>query len=106
MVEVINQMKEYDISQIPALNKDGSLAGIVTEVDLLKHMLEAGHDHSQTETIAAIAQPADAVFSIQDSLEDALPLVMEGNVILVTEGDQPVGILTKIDMLDFIAGQN
>jgi cystathionine beta-synthase len=106
MVEVINQMKEHDISQIPALNEDGSLAGIVTEVDLLKHRLEAGHEHSQTETIAAIAQPADAVFSIQDSLEDALPLVMEGNVILVTEGDQPVGILTKIDMLDFIAGQN
>jgi cystathionine beta-synthase len=106
MAEVINQMKEYDISQIPALNEDGSLAGIVTEVDLLKHMLETGHEHSQTETIAAIAQPADAVFSVQDSLEDALPLVMEGNVILVTEGGHPVGILTKIDMLDFIAGQN
>ena len=106
MVEVINQMKEYDISQIPALQEDGSLAGIVTEVDLLKHMLEAGHEHSQTETIAAIAQPADAVFSVQASLEEAMPSVMEGNVILVTEGDHPVGILTKIDMLDFIAGQN
>ena len=32
MAEVINQMKEFDISQIPALNEDGSLAGIVTEV--------------------------------------------------------------------------
>ena len=31
---------------------------------------------------------------------------MEGNVILVTEGDLPAGILTKIDMLDFIAGKN
>ncbi len=106
MGEVINQMKEHDISQIPALHPDGTLAGIVTEVDLLKHMLEAGHEHSQRETIAAIAQPADAVFSVQDSLEAALPSIMEGNVILVTEGDLPVGILTKIDMLDFIAGQN
>jgi cystathionine beta-synthase len=106
MTEVINQMKEHDISQIPALHPDGTLAGIVTEVDLLKHMLETGHEHSQTETIAAIAQPADAVFSIRASLEEAMPSVMEGNVILVTEGDHPVGILTKIDMLDFIAGQN
>ncbi len=106
MGEVINQMKEHDISQIPALHPDGTLAGIVTEVDLLKHMLEAGHEHSQRETISAIAQPADAVFSVQDSLEAALPSIMEGNVILVTEGDLPVGILTKIDMLDFIAGQN
>jgi signal-transduction protein with cAMP-binding, CBS, and nucleotidyltransferase domain len=35
MTVVINQMKEYDISQILALNPDGTLAGIVTEVDLL-----------------------------------------------------------------------
>ena len=106
MSEVIDQMKEFDISQVPALNPDGTLAGIVTEVDLLKHMLEAGHDHSQSETIATIVQPADAVFTVTASLEDALPAVMEGNVILITEGDHPVGILTKIDMLDFIAGKN
>ena len=69
-------------------------------------MLEAGHDHSEIETISAIAQPAEAVFSASASLEEALPAVMEGNVILVTEGEHPVGILTKIDMLDYIAGRN
>lgn len=106
MGELIEQMKAYDISQVPALNPDGTLAGIVTEVDLLKHMLEAGHDHSKLETISSITQPAQAVFSVSASLEEALPAVMEGNVILVTEGDHPVGILTKIDMLDFIAGKN
>jgi cystathionine beta-synthase len=106
MRELIEQMKEYDISQVPALHADGTLAGIVTEVDLLEHMLDAGHDHSEIETISAIAQPAEAVFSVSASLEDALPAVMEGNVILVTEGDHPVGILTKIDMLDFLTGKN
>ena len=106
MTEVINQMKEYDIYKIHILIPDGSLAGMVTEVDLLKHMLEAGHEHSEVEAIATIAQPAEAVFPIYTSLEDALPAVMEGNVILVTEGDHPAGILTKIDMLDFIAGKN
>jgi cystathionine beta-synthase len=105
MTEVIAQMKEKDISQVPALNPDGTLAGIVTEVDLLKHMLEAGHEHSHQESIAAIAQPAEAIFPVHASLEDALPSVMEGNVILITEGDHPVGILTKIDVLDFIAGK-
>ena len=105
MTEVIAQMKENDISQVPALNPDGTLAGMVTEVDLLKHMLEAGHEHSHQESIAAIMQPAEAVFPVHASLEDALPSVMEGNVILITEGDHPVGILTKIDVLDFIAGK-
>jgi cystathionine beta-synthase len=106
MGELIEQMKSHDISQVPALNPDGTLAGIVTEVDLLEHMLDRGHEHSQGETIAAITQPARAVFSVSDSLEEALPAVMSGNVILITEGNHPVGILTKIDMLDFIAGRN
>jgi len=106
MGELIQQMKEYDISQVPVLHTDGTLAGIVTEVDLLEHMLDAGHDHSEIETISVIAQPAEAVFSVSASLEEALPAVMQGNVILVTEGDHPVGILTKIDMLDYIAGVN
>lgn len=105
MIDVIAQMKENDISQVPALNPDSTLAGMVTEVDLLKHMLEAGHEHSDQETIAAITQRAEAVFPVHASLEDTLPSVMEGNVILVTEGDHPVGILTKIDVLDFIAGK-
>jgi cystathionine beta-synthase len=105
MTEVISQMKEHDISQVPALNDDGSLAGMVTEVDLLKHMLEVSHDHSDQEPISTIVQPIQAVFPFHASLEDALPAVMEGNVILVTEGDRPVGILTKIDVLDFIAGK-
>ncbi len=106
MTEVNNQMKEYDISQIPALNPDGTLAGMVTKVDLLKHMLEAEHEHSESESIAVIVQLANAVFPMDASLEDALPAVMEGNVILVTEGEHPTGILTKIDMLDFIAWKN
>lgn len=105
MTDVISQMKEHDISQVPVLNNDGSLTGMVTEVDLLKHMLEVSHDHSDQESISTIVQPIQAVFPIHASLEEALPAVMEGNVILVTEGDHPAGILTKIDVLDFIAGK-
>jgi cystathionine beta-synthase len=100
--EVIALMKEHDISQVPALNSDGSLAGFVTEVDLLMHMLN-GHQHSPGETIDSIVQPAEAVFPIQASLEEVLPSIVDGYVILVTEADRPVGILTKIDVLDFIA---
>jgi cystathionine beta-synthase len=100
---VIATMKENDISQVPVLDENGSLAGLVTEVDLLKHMLEAGHVHTPDESIASIVQPAEASFPADSLLEEVLPMVMDGYVVLVTEGDQPVGILTKIDILDFIA---
>jgi cystathionine beta-synthase len=103
ITDVIAQMKEYDISQVLALNPDGSLAGLVTEVDLLKHMVEANHEHSPDETIEVILQPARAVYPVHSSLEEVLPEIVDGNVVLVTEAERPVGILTKIDVLDFIA---
>jgi CBS domain-containing protein len=35
-------MKEYDISQVPVRDTHGKLLGIVTEVDLLEHLLHGG----------------------------------------------------------------
>jgi cystathionine beta-synthase len=103
ITDVIALMKDHDISQVPALNPDGSLAGLVTEVDLLKHMLDGGQTHTADERIAPIVQPAEAVFPASASLEEVLPVIVDGYVALVTEADRPVGILTKIDVLDYIS---
>lgn len=103
ITNVIALLKEHDISQVPAINPDGTLAGLVTEVDLLKHMLERDHTHSAGETIEPIVQAAQATYPAHTSLEEVLPDIVSGNVIIVTEGDRPVGILTKIDVLDFIS---
>jgi len=103
MTDVIALLKAHDISQVPVLYPDGTLAGLVTEVDLLKHMLENGHVHSADETVAEIVCPTQAVFPTNASLEAALPAIMDGQVALVTEENRPVGILTKIDLLDYIA---
>lgn len=103
IADVIAKLKEFDISQLPALHPDGTLAGLVTEVDLLQHIVEVGHEHSPDETIESIVQPPKAVFSITTPLTAVLPVMMDGSPVLVTEGDRPVGILTKIDALDYIA---
>ncbi|NOY98442.1 MAG: cystathionine beta-synthase [Chloroflexi bacterium] len=103
MTDVIALLKEHDISQVPVLRADGALAGLVTEVDLLKHIVEAGHTHSSDETVASIVQPAPPTFPVYTPLEDVLPTFVEEPVALVTEGERPIGILTKIDVLDFIA---
>lgn len=102
MTDVVTLLKEFDISQVPVVNPGGTLEGMVTEVDLLKHMLEAGHTHTQDETIAQIIQPLPPCLPAHTPLEDVLHTFVDEPVTLVTEGDRPVGILTKIDVLDFI----
>jgi cystathionine beta-synthase len=103
MTDVITTMKENDISQMPVLYSDGTLAGLVTEVDLLGHLLENSHTHSPDETIEEIIRPAEALFSSSTRLNTALPVLANNQAVLVTEDNHPLGILTKIDILDFIA---
>jgi cystathionine beta-synthase len=45
MTRVVELMRTYDISQIPVVDGQGALIGIVTEVDLLDHLLHAQHIH-------------------------------------------------------------
>jgi cystathionine beta-synthase len=106
VVDVIALMKSHDISQVPVLDPRGSLAGLVTEVDLLKYMLESGQSPGADLTIAPIVEKAEAIFPENTLLEEVLPAIIDGYVILVTREERPVGILTKIDILDYIAQES
>jgi cystathionine beta-synthase len=104
LVQVIATMKRHDISQVPVVD-DGRPAGLVTEVELLDHMLTSGHTHDASETIAPLIRsevlsvPPDAL------LETLTPVFASRRAVLVTEGERLVGIITKIDLLDFMARQ-
>jgi cystathionine beta-synthase len=105
MSAVIALMKEYDISQVPVIDGQGKLVGIVTEVDLLEHLLHGGHEHDPAETVASIVNPNVVTVNTGTSLESVLTNFERGKVVIVVEGDQPVGILTKIDLIDLMARQ-
>jgi cystathionine beta-synthase len=105
MTDVIASLKENDVSQVPVLYPDGTLAGLVTEVELLQHMVNGGHQHTPDETIAELVRPTEAVFSVSTPLENALPALTQDQAVLVTEANRPIGILTKIDILDFISAK-
>ncbi len=102
MAEAITTMKKHDISQIPVLDANGQVQGFVRELDLLEHMLDLDHTHSNAETIADILQPAPPSFPAHTHLGDVIPAIMEHNVILVNDGPNLIGLLSKIDVLDFM----
>lgn len=104
MRKVIAIMHQHGVSQMPVVGAGGALVGLIEEVDLLNHMLER-HDHSHEETIDALVQNAGAVFPQVTSLEEAMPALKSGLALLIVENSRPVGILTKIDVLDYVAGK-
>lgn len=104
MRRVVNVMHQHSISQMPVVGNNGELVGLLEEVDLLSHMLEK-HDHSPEETIDGLVQNAGAVFPPDTPLEQSMPSLTDGYALIVVENSRPVGILTKIDVLDYVAGK-
>ena len=102
--KVVTVMRQHGVSQMPIVGADGTLVGLIEEVDLLNHMLEK-HVHSHDEAIDALVQNAGAVFPPETSLEESMPSLTAGYALIVVENSKPVGILTKIDVLDYVAGK-
>lgn len=105
MRKVMTTMRQNAISQMPVVGADGALAGTVEEVDLLNDILEGGHKHSLEEQIDRLVQNARAVFPPETTLDEAMPMLADGYALILVEQGKPTGILTKIDVLDFLAGR-
>ncbi len=105
MRKVMGTMRQNAISQMPVVGSDGTLVGTIEEVDLLNHVLEGKHGHSQDEKIDPLVQNAKAVFPAETSLGEAMSMLTQGFALIVVDQSRPVGILTKIDVLDYVAGK-
>lgn len=102
--DVIARMKQYNISQLPVVETDGRYAGMITEVDLLNHLLGADHAHDADETIEDIIDRESAeVIGPETSLAVLSEVFRHGKVAVVCEADKVTGIVSKIDLIEYLA---
>lgn len=110
VADVIQKMKDNDISQLPVLGEREQLVGMVKEVGLLNYMLTHGSGAATQTTL----KDSDIVDSNVPALRPTTPVETVMSVFtthelaLVTEAvpnsddKRVVDILTKIDLLDFL----
>lgn len=103
MNTVVEKMNRFDISQLPVVDEQDKLIGMVSETDILDHLLRSNHVHDPLETIASIINPNVLTAKPEASIESVLPAFERGKVvIIVNTEDQPIGMLTKIDLIDYL----
>jgi cystathionine beta-synthase len=100
---VVEKMKQHDISQVPVVSAEGRLLGIATEVDILNHLVLADHRHTPDEPIADLMQREVATIAPGAPLESLMSIFVTGQVAVMLDDERVVGILTKIDILDYLA---
>lgn len=98
----IRLMKTHNISQIPVLTENGQLHGILGESDLLDYLLSGG---SMSHSIADL-HPKQVATVEPDLLIDDLPAIFgRSQAAVVTQDGKVIGIVTKIDVIDFLASR-
>jgi cystathionine beta-synthase len=110
---VIARMKQADVSQIPVVGDHGELRGLVTEVSLLNYMLgQPGSDAAHTPIEqAGVINPNVHTLSPEVSIEAVMSVFNTTKIALVTEpiagtnDKKVIGILTQIDLLDFLTNR-
>ena len=102
--QVIGRMKSDNISQVPVVDGDGLLAGMVSEVDLLNYMLSGtgAMDHAISDIISNDVRTVRPDTSLDTLAEIAACGVA---AVVVDDAGRPTAIVTKIDMIDYLAAK-
>ncbi len=94
------RMKLYDISQLPVLNSDGTLAGLIDEEDLLFAVVR-NRDKFKDPVQSAMTHRVETV-DATTRLENLLPVFARGHVAVVLKDDKFEGLVTRTDLLNYL----
>lgn len=102
--EVVARMRKHAISQLPVVDGAGRLLGMVSELELLNHLLAEGGEPGAEGTIELLINREVRTALSGAPLEDALPDLMARKVVVLVDNERkPDGILTMIDALEYLA---
>jgi cystathionine beta-synthase len=99
--EAISLMKKYDISQLP-VRDDGNIVGMVYEIDLLRAL--AARTGGLDDPVRDVAERQISRVSPEEPISHLAEIFTEkGEAVLVIRDNTLLGVLTKIDLITYLA---
>ncbi len=99
LITAYNRMKLYDVSQLPVM--DGrKLVGIVDESDVLIHVHADGARFRDPVSTAMMTNLQ--MLDVRSPIESLLPVFERGHVAIVVDGEDFLGLITRIDLLNWL----
>jgi cystathionine beta-synthase len=99
----IRLMKTHGISQLPVLDGHGGLHGLISETDLLDYLLNGGEMGHVIDGLHTHEVP---VVTPETPVDELTGVLGRTPAAVVVEGETVAGIVTKIDVIDFLASRN
>ena len=98
--DVISTMKGLGISQLPVIDS-GKLKGLVSEVDLLRHLVSGAG--TLDSPIASLVEGDYATVTRDTKIELVQNLLNDARLAIVMDGEKVEGLVTKIDLIEYLA---
>ncbi|MFC5571455.1 pyridoxal-phosphate dependent enzyme [Lysobacter yangpyeongensis] len=99
LVTAWQRMKLYDVSQLPVMDGE-NIVGIVDESDVLLHVY--GDEARFRDPVATAMVSKLDKLDVRASIESLLPVFDRGHVAIVMDGEKFVGLITRIDLLNYL----
>ena len=131
--ELARYLIEREISGAPVVDSEGHLIGVVSMTDIGRNMAEPSDDESsfgssfdgdiaadltledlgesyveeRVVTVRDVMTPVIHHVPVTASVAEAARIMVDQHIhrLIVTQGKQPVGIITSLDLLKVVAGQ-
>ncbi|MHA7871651.1 MAG: pyridoxal-phosphate dependent enzyme [Hyphococcus sp.] len=100
LMQAYGKMKLYDISQLPVLDEDNGVVGLLDEEDLLFAVVR-NREKFQDPVKSAMTYRVETVES-DHPMEDLLPIFARGHVAVVLSGGKFEGLITRTDLLNYL----
>ncbi|NHN55190.1 cystathionine beta-synthase [Calidifontibacter sp. DB0510] len=104
--EAIAILREYGVSQMPVVKAEppvtsGEVAGAVSERELLDLLFTGKAQLS--DAVGDHLSPGLPLLGAGEPVENARRALEDADALLVVEGGNPIGVLTRVDLLQFLA---
>ena len=100
LMQAYGKMKLYDISQLPVLDENGAVAGLLDEEDLLFAVVR-NRDKFKDPVKSAMTYRVETL-DASEKLEELLPVFAKGHVAVVLKSGKFEGLITRTDLLNYL----
>jgi cystathionine beta-synthase len=101
LLTAYNRMRAADVSQLPVLD-DGRLIGLIDESDLLEAVEDRRSDGRFRQPVSTAMTAKLTTLQAAQPLDALLPIFERDEVAIVMEGKEFLGLITRIDLINYL----
>jgi cystathionine beta-synthase len=100
---VFARMRSADVSQLPIIDENGRVVGLVDESDVLAALLTTSGDPNAVfaRSVKDVMVTRLETISADAPIADLVPLFRKDYIAIVMDGDRFLGIATRLDLINY-----